>query len=189
VSAVERDALLRQRLPPIGAWQPTALRHAAVLCPLLTHAGRDHVLLLVRPDSLRQHAGQIGFPGGMREADETIADTARRECHEEIGVGSDRIALLGGLGVRGSSSGILVHGIVARLQPGPLQPAPREVARVLLVPLDELIDPSRWHELPPPGGATGNQPRASPHFLFGTDRIWGLTGRFVQDLLTHLGAP
>jgi 8-oxo-dGTP pyrophosphatase MutT (NUDIX family) len=189
VSPAERDLHLRRCLPPIGDWQPTALRHAAVLCPLLRHDGSEHVLLLVRPDSLRQHAGQIGFPGGMREGEETIEATARRECQEEIGVGADRIELLGGLPARESSSGILVHLVVARILPGPLQPDPREVDRVLLVPLADLQQEARWQELPPPGGATGNQPRTSPHFLFGSDRIWGLTGRFLRDLLAQLRTP
>ena len=186
VSFVVPDALLRERLPPIGDWQPTSLRLAAVLCPLVTIDGCDHVLLVVRPASLRQHAGQIAFPGGMRDGSETVAATARRECREEIGVADAAIDLLGGLGVRTSSSGILVHGVVARLQPGLLRPDPGEVERVLQVPLRELTDAGRWQELPPPPGATGSQPVTSPHFCFGSERIWGLTGRFLRDLTARL---
>jgi 8-oxo-dGTP pyrophosphatase MutT (NUDIX family) len=177
------DALLRDRLPPVGDWFPTHPRRAAVLCPLLQHDGIDHLVFVVRPDHLRQHPGQIAFPGGMRDGDESIAATARRECREEIGVDAGAVTLLGSLGARESSSGILVHAVVARLQPVTLQPAPQEVARILLVPWRDLQDTSRWQELPPPGGATGVQPRSSPHFLHGADRIWGLTGRFVRDLV------
>ena len=170
----------------IGNWQPTSLRLAAVLCPLVTIDGCDHVLLVVRPASLRQHAGQIAFPGGMREDGETIDATVRRECREEIGVDDAAITLLGELGVRESSSGILVHAVVARLADVPLQPDAREVAAVLHVPLCELLDEARWSERPPPGGATGNQPRLSPHFPFGPHLMWGLTGRFVRDLIAVL---
>lgn len=180
------DELLRARLPTAGDWQPTALRRAAVLCPLVVHGGADHVLLVVRPATLRQHASQIAFPGGMRSGDETIEATARRECREEIGVTDDAIAVLGALPARESSSGILVHALVARLAPVPLRPDVREVDRVLHIPLAALRDDARWQEKPPPGTATGNQPRTSPHFVFGDDLLWGLTARFVRDLVRAL---
>lgn len=183
---LDLDDLLRSRLPPVGDWSATTLRRAAVLCPLVAQRGEDHVLLLVRPGDLRQHAGQIGFPGGMRDGDESIEATARRECREEIGVDDDAIEILGGLGARESSSGILVHGVVARLQPVLLRPAPREVARTLHVPLQALACEESWHERPPPGGASGSQPPTSPHFAFGDELLWGLTARFVRDLLVHL---
>jgi 8-oxo-dGTP pyrophosphatase MutT (NUDIX family) len=177
------DELLRQRLPALGDWASTPLRLASVLCPIVQHEGEDHLLFLVRPDSARHHAGQIAFPGGMRDGDETIEATARRECREEVGVSDTAIAVLGALPPHTSSSGILVHAVVARLLPVPLQPDAREVVRVLHVPLRELRDESRWHERPPPGGATGTQPKTSPHFPFGDELLWGLTARFVRDLL------
>ena len=184
----DTDELLRARLPAIGDWQPTALRHAAVLCPLVVHDGEDHVLFVVRPTTLRQHGGQIAFPGGMRDPGESIEATARRECREEIGVADAAIEVLGALPPRESSSGILVHAVVARLQPVVLRPDAREVVRTLHVPLAQLRDGSRWHEKPPPGGATGNQPRTSPHFTFGDELLWGLTARFVRDLVAHLAS-
>ncbi len=183
------DLHLQSRLPAIGDWQVTALRLAAVLCPLVLHDGEDHVLFVVRPDTLRQHAGQIAFPGGMREGDESIEAAARRECREEIGVADSAIHVLGGLPPRESSSGILVHGVVARLQPVALRHDPREVARVLYVPLAQLRDPSRWQQRPPPHTATGKQPRTSPHFPFGDELLWGLTARFVRDLVAVLQQP
>ena len=182
------DDHLRARLPVLLDWQPTPLRCAAVLCPLVLHGGEDHVLLVVRPADQRQHAGQIAFPGGMREAGETVEQTARRECRDEIGVTDDAITVLGGLGTRESSSGILAHCLVARLSPQPLRPDPREVVRVLHVPLAELRDEARWHERPPPGGATGKQPRTSPHFELPGDLLWGLTARFVRELVAVLRA-
>lgn len=180
------DDHLRRVLPPPGDWQPTTLRRAAVVCPIVQLAGEDQLLFVVRPTTLRQHTGQIAFPGGMRDGDETVEATARRECREEIGVPDPAVDVLGTLPPRESSSGILVHVVVARLLPVPLQPDAREVARVLHVPLAALRDDSRWQELPPPGGATGTQPRTSPHFRHGDDLVWGLTGRFVRDLLRVL---
>jgi 8-oxo-dGTP pyrophosphatase MutT (NUDIX family) len=182
----ELDDRLRRNLAPPGDWWPTPLRLAAVLGPIVQHAGEDHLLFVVRPTSARQHAGQIAFPGGMRDGNETVEATARRECREEIGVPDDAITVLGALPPRTSSSGILAHALVARLQPVTLQPDHDEVVRVLHVPLRELLDETRWHERPPPGGATGNQPKTSPHFAFGDELLWGLTARFVRDLLAVL---
>ncbi len=181
------DERLRGALLPVGPWQPTALRRAAVLCPLLRRDGRDHLVFVARPDGQRQHAGQIAFPGGMRDGEELPLATALRECEEEIGVPADAVSVLGELRPRESSTGILVHCVVARVSPVPLAPDPREVARVLVVPFDELADDARWQELPPPGRATGRQPRTSPHFRLGDDLLWGLTGRFVRDLLERVG--
>jgi 8-oxo-dGTP pyrophosphatase MutT (NUDIX family) len=179
------DARLRARLAGIGDWQETPLRRAAVLVPLVAVAGVDMVLLVVRPATARQHAGQIAFPGGMRDEGESIAATAVRECREEVGVAP--AALLGSLAPRASSSGILVHAVVGRLPAdAPMQPCPREVARTLRVPLAEALDDARWRDLPPPGGATGAQPATSPHGQFGRNLVWGLTGRLLRDLAAAL---
>lgn len=180
------DDLLQQRLPVPGPWLSTQLRLAAVVCPIVVHGGSDHLLFVVRPEGPHPHAGQIGFPGGMREGVEDPITCALRECHEEIGVPAAAVAVLGMLAPRESSSGILAHCLVARLQPVPLELEPREVVRVLQVPLVELRGETRWQERTPPPGATGYQPRTSPHFEIGDDLLWGLTARFVRDLVARL---
>lgn len=177
------DARLRQRIGPASrGWADTPLRLAAVLCPIVARDGRDHLLLVVRPDHLRLHAGQVAFPGGMRDADESPTECALRECREEVGVPATAIDVLGSLRPRESSTGILVHCLVGRLQPTPLCPDPREVARVLHVPIAELLDDARWQDRAPPPTAAGRQPPRSPHFDFGAELLWGLTARFVRDL-------
>ena len=185
------DELLRERLPVPGPWLSTQLRLAAVVCPLVAQDGEDHVLLVARPAGQKQHPGQLGFPGGMRHGDEDPVACAMRECHEEIGVAAAAGTVLGILPPRESSSGILVHCVVARMANVPLRTDPREVDRVLHVPLRELREERRWAERAPPGIATGNQPRTSPHFEFtssaGNELLWGLTARFVRDLVARLG--
>jgi len=184
------DELLRERLPVPGPWLSTQLRLASVVCPLVAKDGADHVLLVARPAGQTQHPGQLGFPGGMRHGDEDPIACALRECHEEIGVPKTALTVLGILPPRESSSGILVHCIVGRMQPVELRPDPREVDRVLHVPLAELCDANRWTERAPPLGAGGTQPRTSPHFPFtssaGDELLWGLTARFVRDLVARL---
>jgi 8-oxo-dGTP pyrophosphatase MutT (NUDIX family) len=184
---MDLDERLRRCLDPADAgWTPTALRRAAVLCPIVEHAGAAHVVFVVRPAELRQHGGQIAFPGGMRDGDETPLATALRECREEIGVPATATTVLGSLPPRESSSAILVHCLVGRLQPVDLVPDAREVERVLRIPLAQLLDAQHWQERTPPPTATGRQPRSSPHFEFGSDLVWGLTARFVRDLAARL---
>jgi len=181
------DERLRLCLDPVDvAWTSTPLRLAAVLSPIVEHAGEDHVLFLVRPAELRQHGGQIGFPGGMRDGAEIPEATALRECREEIGVPAIAIKVLGSLPPRESSSGILVHCLVGRLRPLELVLDPREVTRVLFIPFRDLLDDRRWAERTPPPNATGRQPGSSPHFEFEGDLLWGLTARFVRDLVARL---
>ena len=183
------DAQLRERLLPVGGWAETDLRRAAVLCPILRREGRDQLLLGLRPMSSDAHAGQVAFPGGKVEGDERPLETALRECSEEVGMPPALVTPLGELRPRVSTSRFHVHCVVARVAPFELQLAPREVERTLFVPLDELRDPRRWQDRPPPGGHTGDQPPTSPQFEHGQDLIWGLTGRFVRDLVSRLGPP
>lgn len=184
---MDLDDRLRTRLDrAAGGWAGSPLRLAAVLCPLVRHEGDDHVVFTVRPAELRQHGGQIAFPGGMRDGDETPVATALRECGEELGVPEAAVDVLGSLPPRESSTGILVHCLVGRLAPVPLVPDPVEVARVLRVPLAVLLDDARWSERPPPPGAAGRQGRTSPHLEYGDDLLWGLTARFLRDLAARL---
>ena len=180
------DAHLQDHLRNLGGWAPTQLRRAAVLCPIVDLDGLDHLLLGLRPQSSHAHAGQVAFPGGKVEGDERPVETAIRECDEEVGMPPDYVAPLGELAPRVSSSQFHVHCVVARVQPFQLRLAPAEVDRALFVPLAQLRESWRWRELPAPS-EPGDAPHAtSPHFFFGEDLIWGLTGRFIRDLVEIL---
>jgi len=157
-----------------------------VLCPIVEHRGQDHILFVMRPQNDRPHAGQIAFPGGMHEADESPLQTAVRESFEEVGAPEAHITALGELKPRASTSRIHVHCVVGRVQPFEVQMQPEEVDRVLFVPLAELRDTTRWQDLLPQERRPGAVLHKSPHFVFGDDVIWGLTGRFVRDLITIL---
>lgn len=180
------DGQLRQRLAQVGDWRPTGLRRAAVLCPIVRRDGRDQVLFVLRPDGPHAHAGQVAFPGGMRERGETPLQTALRECHEEVGAAPADAAPLGELRPLQSSSSIHVHCVVARLAPFEPAPAPREVARVLWAPLDELRDAGRWREREVRIAA--DRAWRSPSYDLDGAELWGLTARFVRELAAHLDA-
>lgn len=184
----EVDERLRATLLPAdGPWQKTTLRRAAVLAPVVAVEGEDHVLFLVRSANLRHHAGQISFPGGADDGDETPLQCALRETAEEIGVGPDSVAPLGSLPTATSSSNFRVHCLVARLPDDvALQIDEGEVARALFVPLRQLLVPTRWYEKAPPPQPDGRTFPPSPHYDHDGAVIWGLTGRFCAQLLAAL---
>jgi 8-oxo-dGTP pyrophosphatase MutT (NUDIX family) len=131
-------------------------RQAAVLI-LLGGAGPDRVdvLLTQRASGLRDHPGEISFPGGSWEpADTSPVDTALREAAEETGVDPTGIAplmLLPRLLIR--ASGFDVTAVVGYWRhPSAVAPTdPAETQRVFSVPLRELARPERWNNYTVPG--------------------------------------
>lgn len=79
-----------------GKWE--GARMSAVLVPLITMPHTfPNVLLTVRSENVRSHKGQISFPGGMVEENETAVGAALREMHEETGIDTDSVQILGPL--------------------------------------------------------------------------------------------
>lgn len=186
-SGADLDALLRARLgTPDPSWRTReGLRDAAVLAALLGREGGDRLLLTERRADLPDHPGQVAFPGGAREGDEDAARCALRESEEEVGLSAVSVEILGRLPDRVSVAGFFVACFVGRAPPpGPFRPDPREVTRVFEVPLELLLDESRWRyeDRTTPLGTF----RRVPFFEWEGPVLWGLTGMFVRDLLDAL---
>jgi 8-oxo-dGTP pyrophosphatase MutT (NUDIX family) len=117
---------------------------AAVLICLVERPGGPFVLLTQRTTHLRDHAGQISFPGGRVEHDDaSIAATALREAKEEIGLDPSKVEVLGELASYDTVTGFRIHPVVGWLTPPfELRPDPHEVAEVFELPLDFVIDPA-----------------------------------------------
>ena len=120
---------------------PTA---AAVLVPLVQRADGLHVLLTQRTDHLRDHAGQISFPGGRAEAeDDGAAGTALREAQEEVGLAPQCVEVIGQLPVYTTVTRYVVTPVVALVQPqATLVLDSFEVAEAFEVPLAFLMNPA-----------------------------------------------
>jgi 8-oxo-dGTP pyrophosphatase MutT (NUDIX family) len=118
------------------------LKPAAVLLLVVNQPAGPTVVFTRRTAHLAAHAGQISFPGGSVDVtDATPERTALREAHEEVGIASDRVEILGRLPEYRTSTGFSVTPVVGWAEP-PLTyvPDPHEVAQVFEVPLGFLLD-------------------------------------------------
>lgn len=118
-------------------------RPAAVLIPLL-QSGPDkplRLLLTQRTAHLRDHAGQISFPGGGLNPGEDALAGALREAHEEIGLDPAAVDVFGQMPQYHTGTGFSVAPIIGFVQtPCRLVPDPGEVAEIFDVPLDFILD-------------------------------------------------
>jgi 8-oxo-dGTP pyrophosphatase MutT (NUDIX family) len=159
-------------------------RHSAILILFGEAATGPDVLLVQRSSSLRRHAGQPAFPGGVVDAeDDGPVGAALREAAEEAGVdpgGVDIISMLPDLYI--SRTGYRVSPVLAWWrEPGPVAPGdPAEVASVARVPVSDLADPGHRLMIRYPSGEAG------PAFQAGDMLIWGFTA-FVIDRLLAMG--
>ena len=138
--------------PPLGSDfslngvipQPESYRAASVLIPLVNHAEGLAVLLTQRTDDMPSHAGQIAFPGGRQQAEDSDAvATALRETEEEVGLAADRIEILGELADYETVTGYRVTPVVGWVEPPfTLATDPIEVAEAFEVPLAFVLDPA-----------------------------------------------
>lgn len=119
---------------------------AAVLVPIIDRPAGLHVLLTQRTAHLRDHAGQVSFPGGRCESgDVTVVATALRESHEEVGIHPDQVEVLGCLPEYFTSTGFRVTPVIGLVTP-PLNLSldDFEVADVFEPPLAFLLDVANY---------------------------------------------
>ncbi|WP_075181968.1 CoA pyrophosphatase [Pantoea sp. 1.19] len=137
---------LLQTPPP--AAPVSARRRAAVLIPVVRRR-RPGVILTRRAATLRQHAGQVAFPGGVQDSDDaSLMATALREAQEEIALCPQQVTVVGTLPPVTSSTGFQVTPIVGLIPPDlPFAPNPDEVATLFEMPLAEALRLSRYAPL------------------------------------------
>jgi len=177
-AAAERMPVPDGLRPPPGGG-----RHSAILILFGDGDEGPDVLLVQRSNTLRRHAGQPAFPGGVIDADDDgPVGAALREAAEEALVdpaGVDVVTVLPDLYI--ARTGYQVSPVLAWWRkPGPIGPGdPAEVAAVARVPVAELADPGRRLMIRYPSGVGG------PAFQAGPMLVWGFTA-FVLDRLLAL---
>jgi 8-oxo-dGTP pyrophosphatase MutT (NUDIX family) len=164
---------------------PSSPKPAAVLVPVVMHEREPTVLLTQRSEGLRNHAGQIAFPGGRVDpADASPLHAAYREAEEEIGLERSLVEPIGYLDGYLTSSNYLVVPVVGLVSPAySLSLNAHEVADAFEVPLSFLMNPDR-HEL----HAREWKGRLRRYYAipYGERYIWGATAGIIRNLYERL---
>ena len=161
------------------------LKCAAVLVPLVWYDEEWHLLFTRRTDRVESHKGQVSFPGGACDEDETTPEqTALREADEEIGIQPAGIKVLGRLANLITISYFRVTPVVGVVRwPTVFRVGEHEVARVFTIPLAWLANESnRWQfEIP------GRNRSVIAYHPYDGELLWGATARMTVDFLNVLG--
>ena len=171
--------------PGMRAEAPENLIAAAVLVPLVMRESGATLLLTQRTDNLKDHAGQVSFPGGRVEAaDDTPAATALRETEEEIGLEASYIEIVGELDPYETRTGFRVTPVVGLVEPGfSLTLDEFEVAEVFEVPLSFVLDPANHERRSLVWRGTERHFYVVP---YGERYIWGATAGMIVNLYARL---
>ena len=159
-------------------------RHAAVLIPILA-TPEPTLIFTVRTETLPSHKGQISFPGGSIDpTDPSPRHGALREAHEEIGLDPKSVRVLGELDSFPTFvSGFVVTPFIGWLETEPeLKPNPGEVAEILRVPIDDLVDDIRRE----PGFEHAGNNYPTEAWIWHGNVIWGVTARIIRNFLERL---
>jgi 8-oxo-dGTP pyrophosphatase MutT (NUDIX family) len=187
-AALIREALaLPRALPALGsAIDVSAARAAAVVVPVVLEP-EPRVLLVLRGADLKDHAGEVGFPGGKPEpTDPDLAATALRELEEELAVRPDQVEILGGLVPTPVITGrYLIHPFVGVLAAGTVaRAASTEIARLLELPIAPLILGER--PISAVRGEWMGMTVLSPHFAVDGAVLYGASAYIFYELLLRI---
>ncbi|MET3437529.1 CoA pyrophosphatase [Sphingomonas sp. 1185] len=166
---------------PETAATPTA---AAVLVPV-TDRAEPGLVLTQRTEHLRNHAGQIAFPGGRADpGDVDLVATALREAEEEIGLSPHAVTVIGLADRYRTVTGFEVTPVLGVIPPDlTLYPSEAEVANLFEVPLAYVLDPAHHRRVSAPWRG---QTRHFYEILWNDRRIWGATAAMIVNLSRRL---
>jgi 8-oxo-dGTP pyrophosphatase MutT (NUDIX family) len=178
-----KDHLPLEPAPPAPAPDLVA---AGVLVPLFVAEEQFQVLFIQRTLLVKDHRGQIAFPGGVRDPEDAhLLATALRETEEEIGLAPAAVEVLGTLPPVATITGYHITPFVGLIpHPYDFNPSPQEVKRLLNLPITEFYPPERWRS--GPYVFQGRTTRVC-YWQNGQEVVWGATARILLNLLAHLG--
>lgn len=142
------------------------------------------VILTVRREHLRTHAGQIAFPGGRLDPGEDPVAAALREAGEEILLDAKAVDIVGQIEQYRTVTGFIVTPVIGVIPPDlPLEPHEHEVADWFEAPLDFLLDRANQHERT---ALFRGRTRHYYEIVWNEHRIWGVTAAIIVNLSRRL---
>lgn len=161
----------------------SATIEAAVLIAI-TDRAEPGVILTVRREHLRTHAGQIALPGGRTDQGEDAVAAAVREAHEEILIDPSAVDVVGTIEPYRTVTGYVVTPVIGVIPPDlPLQPHEHEVADWFETPLAFLLDPANQHRR---SALFQERTRHYYEIVWNDRRIWGATAAMIVNLSRRL---
>lgn len=150
--------------------------------PVCRYNDVPSLLYTLRSPNLSSHSGQISFPGGKTDNDETPMQTALRETKEEIGLSSEKIEVWGvGPAFPGRDNKILISPVIGSindLKCEDLAVNRNEVAEVFTVPIEVLCNPENQYHTQFRNGFI------LPVFIANKYKIWGITAYITHVFLS-----
>lgn len=142
------------------------------------------VILTVRREHLRTHAGQVAFPGGRIDPGEDSVEAALREAWEELGLDPGAAEIVGAIDPYRTVTGYVVTPVLAVVQPDqPLSPHEHEVADWFEAPLAFVLDPTNQQYK---SALFQGRERHYYEIMWGEWRIWGATASMIVNLSRRL---
>ncbi|MDQ5868193.1 MAG: CoA pyrophosphatase [Thermoproteota archaeon] len=162
---------------------PDACKVAGVLVIIHPLNNMPHIVLTKRSCRLKDHAGQISFPGGNFDREDlTPLDTALRETREEIGLDIQRDKIIGGLdSVQTSTSKYIIYPYVAMVERRLDIRANDEVEKILNIPIPNILDILLRYSR----AADGNTGSRGIQIRWENEVIWGATAMILKQLFNY----
>jgi 8-oxo-dGTP pyrophosphatase MutT (NUDIX family) len=159
------------------------MKVSAVLVPVFLKKGQYHLLFIKRAERVKDHKGQISFPGGAYEkADGFLLNTALRETREEIGVTPEDIVVLGELNDTPTTTSNYIISPFVGVIPYPynFKPDNWETEELIEVPITALLDKNCFSE----SITVQNGEEINTYiFKYGDRNIWGATAKILKQFL------
>ena len=156
--------------------------HAAVLVPLFKKGEDFHLLFTKRSEEVKYHKGEISFPGGVVDEDDSeLISTALREAFEEIGLKESDVQIIGILDDIVTITEFIVTPIVGLFPyPYPFEVSEAEIAELIEVPLASLLEEDCFSEREI---LRGGQKEVVDSYQYGNHIIWGATAWILKQFL------
>ena len=174
-------------MPPLEGDFPELRAKAEILAAVLiaiTDRPDPGVVLTVRREHMRTHAGQVAFPGGRLDRGEEAIAAALREAHEEILIAPDAVEVIGAIEPYRTVTGYVVTPVIGVIAPDlPITPHEHEVAEWFEAPLSFLIDPINQRRQ---SALFEGRERHYYEIVWNGRRIWGATAAMIVNLSRRL---